>query len=78
METMGLYAAAVVAANMAGVDAVTLNYLTLGYLASRVVYYTIYCILQDNRAYAPVRSLAWTVGIALTLTMYIKAGLKMS
>jgi len=78
LETLGFYAAAVVAANAAHVDVDVLNALTLGYLGSRVVYNVVYVWLQDSRAFAPVRSLAWITGVCLTVAMYVKAGMKLS
>lgn len=75
-ETIGLYAAAVIAANVSGVPAGRLNYLCLGYLASRVAYNLIYVWAQDNRKLAPFRSLAWTVGITLVLALFILAGME--
>ncbi|KAJ9152174.1 hypothetical protein NKR19_g4642 [Coniochaeta hoffmannii] len=73
-ETIGLYAAAVVAANATGVDVKSVNYLTLGYLASRIAYNYIYVIAQDNRRVAPLRTLAWSAGVGIILTLFIKAG----
>jgi len=78
METLGFYAAAVVAANAVGLDAGTLNTLTYGYLASRLMYNLAYVRLQDNRAFAPIRSLSWLVGVLLTVTLYVKAGMEVS
>ncbi|OHE95469.1 hypothetical protein CORC01_09202 [Colletotrichum orchidophilum] len=72
-ETLGFYSAAVVAANFAGVDAETVNLLTLGYIGSRVLYNIIYVRLQDNRSFGPARSLAWMASIAITVTLYVKA-----
>ncbi|KAH8909909.1 hypothetical protein BR93DRAFT_426242 [Coniochaeta sp. PMI_546] len=73
-ETIGLYAAAVVAANVAGVEAKTVNYLTLAYLASRIVYNYIYVIAQDNSRVAPFRTLVWSSGVGIIFTLFIKAG----
>ncbi|KAF7545485.1 hypothetical protein G7Z17_g9127 [Cylindrodendrum hubeiense] len=75
-ETLGFYAAAVVAANVAGVDAPTLNVLTLGYIISRIFYNFTYIWLQKNRNLARLRSLSWVAGIALVVTLWIKAGNK--
>ncbi len=73
METLGFYAAAVVAATSAGVDNYTLNLLSFSYLATRLFYNYIYVWGQDNRKLAPVRSLIWTTGVAFASTMYIMA-----
>ncbi|KAK5990300.1 hypothetical protein PT974_08567 [Cladobotryum mycophilum] len=77
-ETLGLYAAAVVAANHAGVETQMLNILTLGYILTRILYVYAYVQLGENRNLAPLRSLFWTVGSILTLTLYIKAGLQLA
>jgi uncharacterized MAPEG superfamily protein len=47
-ENVGLFAAAVVAGNVAGVSNSTLNYLTSGYLASRAIYVWIYINNQSD------------------------------
>ncbi|CAN8102601.1 unnamed protein product [Discula destructiva] len=74
LETVGLYAGAIAAAGAAGVPAETLNYLSASYLVSRVLYNYVYVILQDNRKWAPVRSLLWTAGLGVIFTLWIKAG----
>ncbi|KAL6924905.1 hypothetical protein FSST1_002179 [Fusarium sambucinum] len=76
-ETLGLYAAGIVAANFAGVSTPTVNALSFSYVASRVVYNVAYLWLQANRRLAPVRSLVWTASIGLIITLWIKAGNKM-
>ncbi|KAK4106386.1 hypothetical protein N658DRAFT_17281 [Parathielavia hyrcaniae] len=73
-ETLGLYAAAVVAGNTAGVAAERLNQLTLAYLLSRAAYSYIYVFLQDNSKFAPVRSLVWMAGAGLIMTLFVAAG----
>ncbi|KAB5558533.1 hypothetical protein GE09DRAFT_116575 [Coniochaeta sp. 2T2.1] len=73
-ETIGLYAAAVVAANVAGADVKSVNYLTLGYIASRVAYNYIYVIAQDNSRWAPLRTVVWTTGLGIIFTLFVKAG----
>ena len=74
LETIGLYAAGVVAANAAKVPVSTLNKLSLFYLGSRLVYNVIYVFLQDNRKFAPVRSLVWMAGLGSIFSFFIKAG----
>lgn len=73
-ETLGLYAPAVVAANVTGVDVRTLNMLTLGYIITRIIYNITYIWLQRNRKLAGVRSVSWVTGISLAVTLWIKAG----
>lgn len=69
-----MYAGGIAAAGAAGVPAQTLNYLGVGYVASRVVYNVVYVFLQDNRKFAPVRSVVWNVGLGIIVTLWIKAG----
>ncbi|KAK4230902.1 hypothetical protein QBC38DRAFT_514550 [Podospora fimiseda] len=76
-ETLGLYAAAVVAANSAGLakaDLVKLNTLTIGYVISRTIYNFIYIHLQNNRRLAGLRPLAWGVGIYIIVSLFLSAG----
>ena len=47
------------AANVAGVSTYGVNTLSLGYIASRVAYNFTYVVLQDNRKFAPLRSIIW-------------------
>ncbi|KAK3399332.1 hypothetical protein B0T20DRAFT_409879 [Sordaria brevicollis] len=74
LETIGLFAAGVVAANAAKVPVDTLNKLSLFYLGSRAVYNFVYVFLQDNRKFAPVRSLVWMASLGSIFTLFIKAG----
>ncbi|KAF7562182.1 hypothetical protein G7046_g1947 [Stylonectria norvegica] len=76
-ETLGFYAAAVVAANHAGVEVRTLNNLTFGYIFCRILYNYIYIWLGQDRKYGIPRSIVWNFGFGLAMTLWIKAGLKM-
>ncbi|KAK0630698.1 hypothetical protein B0T17DRAFT_529067 [Bombardia bombarda] len=73
-ETIGLYAAAVVAANVAGVPVQSINQLALLHLATRAVYNYIYVVLQDNARVAPLRSLVWMASLGASFALFIKAG----
>ncbi|KFA66855.1 hypothetical protein S40285_09699 [Stachybotrys chlorohalonatus IBT 40285] len=76
-ETLGLFAAGVVAANQAGVSRRTLNALSWGYVVSRVVYNFIYINLGGYRkAEAFMRSSAWSVSMFLSVGLFIVAGFK--
>lgn len=75
-ETLGIYAGGIVAAAAAGVPAETLNTLSGVYLASRAVYNVVYIFLQDDRKFAPVRSIVWNVGLGAIITLWVKAGNK--
>lgn len=76
METIGLYGSSVAVAFAAGVPIQTLNYLSAGYVASRLAYNTIYIFLQDNRKIAPLRSIVWNVGVGILVTLWVKAANK--
>lgn len=73
-ETLGLFVAAIIAANYAGVPVETINTLAFTHLASRVAYNFTYIFLQENRNFAPLRSLVWMVGVGSWITLFIKAG----
>ncbi|KAL7943574.1 hypothetical protein V8C42DRAFT_329446 [Trichoderma barbatum] len=73
-ETLGLYAAGVLAANYAGVDVRMLNLLTFGYLGTRVAYIFAYIVLCQNRKLAPLRSLCWAAGCAILVSLWVMAG----
>ncbi|KAL2181539.1 uncharacterized protein P884DRAFT_326227 [Thermothelomyces heterothallicus CBS 202.75] len=77
-ETLGLYAAAVVAGNAAGLPTERMNKLTLAYLASRAAYNYVYVVLQDNARMAGLRSLAWLVGIVIIMTLFVSAGMTLN
>jgi uncharacterized MAPEG superfamily protein len=70
-ENIGLFAAAVVAANAAKVDSWWLNTLSFGYLGSRVVYNVLY-IGGANGA----RTAVFLGGVGMIFTLFIQAGNK--
>ena len=74
IETIGLYAAAVVAGNTSGLPASTMNTLTVAYIASRCLFTLTYIWLQEDRRFAYLRSLSWLAGIVLIMTMFVKSG----
>lgn len=49
-------------------------WLTLGSIASRIVYNYIYVIAQDNSRVAPFRTLFWASGVGIIMTLFVKAG----
>ncbi|KAI1494520.1 hypothetical protein F5X96DRAFT_567017 [Biscogniauxia mediterranea] len=75
-EALPLYAAAVVAGNVAGLPRDTLNALAAGYIASRAAYTWVYIWGQNNRKLADARTLVWGVGVGLVMTLFVKAGLR--
>ncbi|CZT11192.1 uncharacterized protein RAG0_15416 [Rhynchosporium agropyri] len=72
-ENLGLFATAVVAGNLAGLPSATLNTLSAGYLASRILYNYIY-ITNTTNAAANMRSAAFLSGIGMIFTLFIKSG----
>ncbi|KAI1186405.1 hypothetical protein F5B17DRAFT_403847 [Nemania serpens] len=74
-EGLPLFAAAVVAGNNAGLSTLTLNLLTVGYIASRALYNYIYIFVGGNRQLAGLRTPVWFAGIGSIMTLFVKAGL---
>ncbi|KAL9118864.1 MAG: hypothetical protein Q9187_004582, partial [Circinaria calcarea] len=74
-ENIGLFATAVVAGNMAGLETEWLNWLSAGYLASRVVYNIVY-VNNQSQTMANVRTGVFLSGIGMILTLFIQAGNK--
>lgn len=62
-----------VAANVSGVPASTINYLSVGYLISRVAYNIIY-ISNESEAAANARTGVFLTGIGAIFTLFIKSG----
>ncbi|KAK3905586.1 hypothetical protein C8A05DRAFT_30588 [Staphylotrichum tortipilum] len=73
-ETIGLYAAAVVAGNVAGVATERINKLTAAYIASRILYIYVYVALQDNARLAALRPFVWLGGITTLMSLFVAAG----
>lgn len=71
-ENVGVFAAAVVAANVAKLDVGYLNMLSWGYIASRVVYTYIY-LNNTSLGFAYVRSVVFVGGVGLCMTMFVSA-----
>ncbi|KAK2616468.1 hypothetical protein QQS21_000510 [Conoideocrella luteorostrata] len=76
IETIGLYAASVLAGNYAQLDTATLNSLSIGYLISRVAYTLSYILIQ-NRRLSWLRTAIWQVSSIYIATFWIKAGFKL-
>jgi len=73
IENIGLFAAAVFAGNVAGIETSTLNWLSGGYLMSRVFYNILY-VNNESAFAANTRSTVYSAGIGLIMTLFIKAG----
>ncbi|KAG6001289.1 hypothetical protein E4U21_004526 [Claviceps maximensis] len=76
LETIGLFAASVLAGNYAQLDAATLNSLSVGYLVSRAAYTLCYILIQ-NRRLSWVRTAVWQITAIYIALFWIKAGLKL-
>jgi uncharacterized MAPEG superfamily protein len=70
---MGLFASAVVAGNLAGLPATTLNTLTGGYLLSRVIYNIVY-INNTSEGMSNVRTAVFLAGVVQIMTLFVKSG----
>ncbi|KIW35106.1 uncharacterized protein PV07_01824 [Cladophialophora immunda] len=70
LENLGWFAAAVVAANAAGVDGAWVNGLSLWYLFNRVAFNLAYIRGVDGK----VRGMWYYGGVAATITLFIMAG----
>ena len=71
-ENVGLFAAAVVAGNVAHLDNIWLNTLSVGYVVSRVVYNLIY-INNTTDALASIRTLVFSTGMSMIMTLFVMA-----
>ncbi|MCJ1391466.1 hypothetical protein MMC18_004330 [Xylographa bjoerkii] len=72
-ENVGLFAAAVVAGNVAGVDNWWLNALSGGYVASRVLYNMIY-INNESVGMANARTGVFLSGVGMCMSLFVMAG----
>ncbi|KAL2211670.1 hypothetical protein CC79DRAFT_1328982 [Sarocladium strictum] len=79
-EALPVFAAAVTAGNSAGVSPLLMNWLSIGWLASRVLYTYVYVIWQANEVLGPddvpTRFKVWAIGATLAMLMFVLAGLK--
>lgn len=48
----------------------------LTWITQKALYNFIYIHLQDNRKYAPARSLVWMASVGAWFTLYVQAGLR--
>lgn len=72
-ENLGLFAAAVVAGNMARLDSMWLNGLSVGYLISRMVYTLIY-INNTTGTLAATRTGVFASGLGMVCMLFVLAG----
>ncbi|KAJ1323742.1 MAPEG family protein [Microdochium nivale] len=79
-EALPLFAAGVAAGNAAGVAARTMNLLSVGWIASRVLYTYVFISYQGREKLAyngvPMRTKVWTVSISILMSMFVVAGLQ--
>ncbi len=75
-ENVGIFAAAVVAGNMAGLGSGWLNGLSGGYVISRVVYNVLY-VNNTTAGLAALRTWVFISGIGMIWTLFVLAGNKL-
>ncbi|KAJ6446777.1 putative urea active transporter 1 [Purpureocillium lavendulum] len=76
-ETLGFFAAGVLAANHAGLAPAELNALSVGYLLARVAFVVAYAGIR-NRRLSWARTALWNVASLASVALWVKAGLKMA
>jgi uncharacterized MAPEG superfamily protein len=76
LENVGLFAAAVVAGNVAGLSKVALNSLSLAYLASRALYSWLY-VVGDKKGWALARTGVFFAGQGVLFSLFVLAGNRM-
>lgn len=74
-ETLGYFAGAVVAGNFAGLGHSSLNFLSIGYLLTRLAYVVAYIKRPNNWSHV-LRSVLWETSFWIASALWIKAGLK--
>jgi len=72
-ENLAFFASAVVAGNLAGIPTRALNFLSGGYVLSRLVYNFIY-INNTTEHVAMMRTLVYFTGVAHIFALFIKSG----
>lgn len=79
-EALPLFAAAVTAGNAAGLSTLTMNTLSAGWLASRLLYTYIYIWQSDTEklapGQAPLRFKVWAIGATICMSVFVLAGMK--
>ena len=78
IENLGLFAAAVAVGNWAGVDVRVLNWMSVGYLLSRVVYNVIFVRWNDTNRWVWLRTTVFMVGLLDCLGVFVLAGRKVN
>ena len=76
-ETLGFFAAGVIAGNQAGIEPAELNVLALGFFAARLAYVGTYVSLGENRRLSYLRSGVWQASMGIICAIWVRAGLKM-
>ncbi|KAF1958558.1 hypothetical protein CC80DRAFT_591513 [Byssothecium circinans] len=77
LESAPFFIGAMIAGNLAGLPADTMNFAAGGFLALRILYTFVY-INTTRQRYSYFRSFTWWVGSLLWLRIYWKAGNKLS
>ncbi|KAI1842967.1 hypothetical protein JX265_001681 [Neoarthrinium moseri] len=74
-ENLPLFAAAVLSGHVAGLDRGTLDTHAAAYLALRVLFTVLY-INTSKLKTSYLRSLVWTAGVGICISLFVQAGLK--
>ncbi|KAH7303449.1 hypothetical protein B0I35DRAFT_446622 [Stachybotrys elegans] len=75
-ETLGLFAAAIAAANQAGVEVSVLNRMAWGYVAVRIAYNFAYIRLGGIPGLHLLRTFFWVNSMFLSVGLFVAAGFK--
>jgi uncharacterized MAPEG superfamily protein len=79
-EALPLFAAAVTAGKAAGLSALTMNTLSVGWLTSRLLYTYVYIWQSGTEklapGQAPLRFKVWAIGATICVSMFVMAGMK--
>lgn len=73
MENLPLFFAAVIVANMAGLETGLVNGVCAAFLALRAAYVVVYITVEDRKM-SSVRSLLWLGGAVCCVYLMVKAG----
>ncbi|KAH6878431.1 hypothetical protein BKA58DRAFT_466114 [Alternaria rosae] len=77
MENAPFFIGAVLAGNAVGLDVATMNTMVASYIGLRLVYSILYVKIKTNKT-SYLRSGTWGAGVAVLMTMFVKAGNKMN
>ncbi|KAE8443469.1 hypothetical protein EG329_001866 [Mollisiaceae sp. DMI_Dod_QoI] len=77
MENFSLFVGAIMAGNIAKLDASTLNGFVVAYLFSRILYTGIYIYVSSHR-FSFIRSVCWITGVFMCLGVIVRSGMALA